>query len=935
MNPCDEEATCSDGELGQECACNDGFVGDGLSCDDVDECAVETDTCHDNATCQNAWGGYYCNCNPGYYGDGELCMVNPGFVKEVASSSDHTCALLEGGSVRCWGFNEYGQLGYGDTEWIGDNERADARDYVSLGFEAVQVETGFAHTCALSVGGEVYCWGRSQYGQLGYGNVASIGDDELPSDVGAVNVGGTVTAIAAGGEHTCALLESGAVRCWGLGIDGQLGYGNADSVGDNEAPATVGDVPLGKSALAITAGRDHTCAIVEGGEVYCWGRGLWAPLGYSNTENVGDDETPASVGAVDLGAPALSIDAGWYHTCAIVDLGSSQALRCFGYGGVGQLGYASTESVGDDEAPADWGDVKLGYEPVSVAAGLYHTCVTNSVGEATCFGYSLFGRLGYANNEDVGDDEHPEDWAKVQVGSRIISLAAGSEHTCAALNSGHVRCWGSNAFAQLGTGNAQDIGDDEYPDGNVPILDVDVDECYLGTHSCDPVAVCDDLSPGFRCTCPRGYGGDGFSCFALDDVVLSVESGKLHSCAIVTDGESFLAGATGGEVRCWGEGGAGRLGLRNTSDLGDDELPYNALSVELPERAVSLALGGSHTCALLESGNVSCWGDGMSGQLGLGKKMILGDDESPSSEASINIGGRVLQLVAGVAHTCARLDTGAVRCWGEGESGRLGYGNTNDIGDDELPSAAGNVPLGGLALDIAAGAYHTCALIEAYEEDPGGIRCWGAGINGRLGNQSSLSIGDDELPSSLDYVNIGGPAVALTAGERHSCALMFDGTARCFGYGFHGALGYGNQETIGDDEPAFAGGLVLFAGPIVELSAGDNHTCALLGDGVGDGESSAGEVHCWGYGLSGALGLGNDENVGDLSSASLGVPVDTNGYVLSLSAGGSHTCVRLADGVRCWGAAGSGQLGQGSRTAIGLVDTPAAHGLVPLFAPLQ
>ncbi|MEQ9228218.1 MAG: hypothetical protein RLO15_17870, partial [Parvibaculum sp.] len=207
------------------------------------------------------------------------------------------------------------------------------------------------------------CWGLGSTGQLGYGNTTTIGDDESPASVGPVDLGPgrTATAISAGSSHTCAVLDTGQVRCWGLGSDGQLGYGNIDDIGDDESPASVGPVDLGpgRTATAISAGDFHTCAVLDTGEVRCWGMGSAGQLGYGNLNAIGDDETPASAGPVDLGPGrmALAISADALHTCAILDSGR---LRCWGFGGDGQLGYGNTATIGDDETPAAAGPADLG-----------------------------------------------------------------------------------------------------------------------------------------------------------------------------------------------------------------------------------------------------------------------------------------------------------------------------------------------------------------------------------------------------------------------------------------------------------------------------------------------------------------------------------------------------------------------------------------------
>jgi alpha-tubulin suppressor-like RCC1 family protein len=171
---------------------------------------------------------------------------------------------------------------------------------VEVGGVVTQVVTGMLHTCALLEGGRVRCWGASSYGQLGYGTTESIGDDETPASAGDVQVGGVVKQLAAGAFATCALLENGHVRCWGDGEMGELGYGNLSNIGDDELPSAAGDVDVGGLVTHLDMGFLHVCATLESGAVRCWGRGATAALGYGNLKNIGDDEAPATAGDLSL-----------------------------------------------------------------------------------------------------------------------------------------------------------------------------------------------------------------------------------------------------------------------------------------------------------------------------------------------------------------------------------------------------------------------------------------------------------------------------------------------------------------------------------------------------------------------------------------------------------------------------------------------------------
>ena len=164
-------------------------------------------------------------------------------------------------------------------------------------------------TCALTMAGGVRCWGYGSMGQLGYGNTLNVGDDEAPATAGDVNVGTPVVQLAAGEYHTCALLQNGNVRCWGNGNFGALGYGNTLDIGDDEVPATAGDVNLGAPVVQLAAGEYHTCALLQNGNVRCWGSGLYGALGYGNFDNIGDDEAPAIAGDVNIGSPLAACSA--------------------------------------------------------------------------------------------------------------------------------------------------------------------------------------------------------------------------------------------------------------------------------------------------------------------------------------------------------------------------------------------------------------------------------------------------------------------------------------------------------------------------------------------------------------------------------------------------------------------------------------------------
>jgi alpha-tubulin suppressor-like RCC1 family protein len=375
------------------------------------------------------------------------------------------CAtLFSGDHVRCWGPGTFGELGHANTANVGDDEVTSAAGDVNVGEPAMQISpmttNNTNHRCAALWTGGVRCWGRADNGRLGYAagsNAQNIGDDETPASMGYVNVGGFTKQVVVGDAHTCALLSTGAARCWGRGNEGQLGYGNTNTVGVTNTPASVGDVNLGGSTVTqLVAGFEYTCALLSTGGVRCWGRGAEGQLGYGNQQNIGDDEIPA--GDVNVGGTVVQLAAGTFHTCALLSMGT---VRCWGRGDSGQLGYGNTNNIGDNETPASAGNVNVGGQVIQISAAGLNTCALLATGAVRCWGYGNAGMNGYGNRNNIGDDEMPASAGDVNLGGTVTQISAGAYGNCALLATGAARCWGFGG--SLGYGNLNTIGDDETP----------------------------------------------------------------------------------------------------------------------------------------------------------------------------------------------------------------------------------------------------------------------------------------------------------------------------------------------------------------------------------------------------------------------------------------------------------------------------------------
>ncbi|MBK9259502.1 MAG: hypothetical protein IPM54_06650 [Polyangiaceae bacterium] len=360
--------------------------------------------------------------NPGEMGS-NLPLLDLGTGKmatRIGIMTDAACAVLEDASLKCWGSSFWGQLGMGFPTIIGDNpgEMGDNLPVVNLGTgkTVTAIGVGVFNVCAILNDGSVKCWGQNQFGQLGQGHTFNkghgandMGDNLLAVDLG---IGRTAAAIVGGSNHMCAILDDSTVKCWGSNSSGNLGIGDVNHRGDNAGELgdalPVVDLGTGKTAIAIAAGSNHTCALLNDSSVKCWGNNTAGQLGLGDTSARGNDmgEMGDALPAVDLGVgkTAVSIAAGGDHTCALLNDGS---LKCWGENALGQLGLGdvnrrgdSSNEMGDNLAAIDLG---TGKTATTVRCGNTHTCVILDDATIKCWGKSDVGQLGLGDAVTRGD----------------------------------------------------------------------------------------------------------------------------------------------------------------------------------------------------------------------------------------------------------------------------------------------------------------------------------------------------------------------------------------------------------------------------------------------------------------------------------------------------------------------------------------------------
>lgn len=340
--------------------------------------------------------------------------------------------------------------------------------------------------------------------------------------------------------------------------------------------------------------------------------------------------------------------------------------------------------------------------------------------------------------------------------------------------------------------------------------------------------------------------------------------------------------------------------------------------------ALGLAAGGTFTCALLSGGVVKCWGGNDQGQLGLADTRDRGNDpgEMGGKLHALNLGtGRTAVAVgAGDSHACALMDGAGVKCWGSNFDGQLGRGDTVARGDDpkEMGDRLPAVDLGSdrTVAELAVGYYHGCAVL-----DDGSLKCWGSNSGGQLGQGDGNYRGDEpsEMGDALPAVDLGtgARAVGAAAGGVYSCAVLGDGRVKCWGDNAVGQLGLGDTKSRGDGPDEMGDSLPAVdlgsSKTVVAVVTGLAQTCALFQDG---------SVKCWGWNAFGQLGLGDahsrGDNVDEMGANLPEVNLGAGRKATALSAGSNHTCALLDDGsVKCWGGNYHGQLGLGDMSSRG------------------
>ena len=553
----------------------------------------------------------------------------------------HTCALMDTGSVKCWGYNSDGQLGDGTRyRRLAPVDVLDAGGFALEGMTSVTA--GAYHTCARTDDADAICWGYNGWGELGDG---SEEDDRLvPDEVSGLD--GMVAAVMARGMRTCALTTAGAMKCWGRNDFGQLGEGTLDGF-RHALPVDVPGLDEGVASLGMS--NSTTCAVLQSGGLKCWGQNLEGNLGLGFVPFL-TYPAPMMVPMLQDGVATVSV--GLRTAC----VGMADAtVKCWG----------SLDSVGVDVGlPTLSGSTDvptvidaLGSDEKQVSVGLIHACAVTSAGGVKCWGDNEYGQLGEGS---LTDRELPRDVVGLTTGA--IAVSAGDWHTCALTAGGGVKCWGRNDAGQLGDGSVtRRITPVDVIGLHAGVKEVSAaGQGFAGAHTC----VLTDAG-GVKCWGDNRYGQLGLGVTDLEphpepSDVPGLESGVV---AISAGNEHTCVQRSNGSMACWGR--------NNVGQIGDGTTALRAVPTDvqgLPSSVAAISAGGDHTCAVTTAGAMLCWGNNVEGKLGIDRLNVgsgWGEaDPYPIPQQVVGLGSGVTAIDASFVHTCAVVDDGTLMCWG-------------------------------------------------------------------------------------------------------------------------------------------------------------------------------------------------------------------------------------------------------------------------------
>ena len=726
---------------------------------------------------------------------------------------------------------------------------------VLSGKSIAQIAEGDYQGCALTTDNGIYCWGGSP------GN-GSSSNSAVPVAVNMSGVlsGKTITQIASGGVHSCALTTDNGMYCWGQNGNGELGNNSTANSYDPVA-VTMNGALSGKTITQMSLGEYDSCALTSDGLSYCWGQNGNGQLGNNSTT---DSPVPVAVNTSGVlsGKKLTQIAAHYYHTCAI---DTSGLAYCWGKNTNGQLGNNS----GTDSS------VPVAVTTSGVLNGKNIKQLTTSV-NASCALTTDNGMYCWGNNDagQLGNGTWSSSWVPVTVttsgtvldGKTITQIVSGWDQACALTNDGLVSCWGDqSSWSSLGNGVS--TGNVSLP---APML-LPAPTVTFGSNAATDIIPYS--SSQLELTTPPGG-----SSWATTNVTITNADGQ---SATLTNGFTTLGTDDAPSLSALSPTNGPRAGGTTVNAAGGNLYNYGGF-IQVSSGSDDTSSTGEHTCGVAPTGLLYCWGRNDYGQLGNGSTTNSLYPRVVNTASNPLSGKIVTQVAAGIDMTCALTADNGLYCWGRNDYGQLGNGSITNSSTPVAVKTDG-VLSGKTFRGIYAGhGYQVCVVTtdnNAY--------CWGGNSKGEIGNNSTTGT---TIPVAVQAPASGQGFLSLSIGPFHTCGVSTLYQAYCWGGGDNGQLGTNSTGDQSVPTAVFATYQPLESQRVTQTATAVNSSCAVTGTGF---------LSCWGDMSNGRLGNGS-------TSGSTTTPVATSqGSMRARYVVGSqddYCAIGTDNGMYCWGA---------------------------------
>jgi len=721
-------------------------------------------------------------------------------ILEYGVGSKHTIVLTEDGSVYSWGANEEGQCGIGKKSNIVKPTKI---SFLLSGEERItHVEAGGYHSMAVTSSGAVYSWGDNEFGQCGFPLKKQhiLKPTKIENLESCLDEDEKITKIVAGSEHSLAMTSKGSVLGWGKNKFNQTGVSGKATVESPTKLAFENLLEEGETIEQLCAGSCHSLVLTSNHMIYCWGRDQNGQCGLGDNQLSIEQPTKLMYFEeyLDDGDYVTQISAGGQHTLAVTNNGD---LYCWGWNSDKQCGPIRKSGLPAKRisipTKLTFFEENLNGEEkvIHVEAGTDHSFALTSEGSLYSWGANSYGQCGLDMNQPnkIGEPTRLTYLDKYDNTTRvtpinvsengITQLFAGCSHTFALSNNGTGYACGRLVGIITKPGKITYLDDKLNDDESIAQFSVGDDTCFARTTN----GVIYSWGDNKFGQCGLGNITLNFNnpmrifffddCLSNGEVIINIDSGHQHALALSNRGNLYS----------WGENREGQCGLSKNLDnmLIPAKIEINAL-LDDDEEIVQLAPGRNHNLVLTSKGSVLSWGSNEKCQCGVGKtkenifkpvklNQFWQDDES------------IVQLAAGRVHSMALMSNGTVYTWGSNDYGECGFLKKKLIVN---PTCMTSFDKNETITSISAGDFYSVALTNT-----GIVYCWGKNGGGQCGLGDSLE--KIKMPTAPDFKNLlhnDERIIQICAGDDHCLALSDKGAVCVWGENHLQQCGKGPHE---------------------------------------------------------------------------------------------------------------------------------------------